>query len=58
MKFSTDATLAQKEGWKQRMLKLKDEVPEIKELICGQKLAHAKDAGWQDGTRIFRTILL
>ena len=53
MKFTPEATLAQKEGWKEQMLKLKDLVPQIKELISGQKLPHAKDGGWHDGMDCF-----
>ncbi|TDL17850.1 hypothetical protein BD410DRAFT_729329 [Rickenella mellea] len=49
VKFTEGATSAQKEDWKRRISFLPSAIPEIKSLVCGKKIAHARDQGWDDG---------
>ncbi|THH08893.1 hypothetical protein EW145_g2392 [Phellinidium pouzarii] len=49
IKFIADATLAQKQAWKDSITALPSTIPQIGELLSGEKLPHVMDGGWDDG---------
>jgi len=49
IKFTAQATLAQKQAWYEGITALSSSIPEIKEILSGKKLPHVKDGGWDNG---------
>ncbi|PAV17002.1 hypothetical protein PNOK_0706600 [Pyrrhoderma noxium] len=49
IKFTSGATIGQKEAWKSGITSLSSSIPQIKEIVSGKKLPHVKDGGWDDG---------
>lgn len=49
VKFTASATLSQKQAWKEGITGLKSTIPQVKELLSGEKLPHVKDGGYDDG---------
>ena len=49
VKYTAQATLAQKQAWVEKICALSTSIPEIKEIVSGKKLPHVKDGGWDDG---------
>lgn len=49
VKFTKSATLAQKEAWKKSITALPASIPQIKDIIHGNKYPHPLSAGWDDG---------
>lgn len=51
IKFTAQATPAQKHAWYEGITSLSSSIPEIKEIISGKKLPHFMDGGWDNGKR-------
>ena len=49
VKFTAGATQSQKQAWKEGITGLKSTIPQVKELLSGEKLPHVKDGGYDDG---------
>ncbi|KAH8114347.1 hypothetical protein DFH11DRAFT_1877657 [Phellopilus nigrolimitatus] len=49
IKYIAGATQSQKQAWKDGITALSSTIPQIKEILSGQKLSHVKDGGWNDG---------
>ncbi|KAI5119206.1 hypothetical protein M0805_004461 [Coniferiporia weirii] len=49
IKYIAGATPAQKQAWKDGITALATTIPQIRELLSGEKVPHVKDGGWDDG---------